>query len=303
MNRELSNAAAPRPAASVIEANLQNFMQEVIQASLKLPVLVYFTASWCQPCKQYGPVLEKFVLSAQGRLRLARVDIDKNPQLAQQFRVQSVPMVFVFLEGQPVDAFQGAHTEAQLKQLLAPLLGESEEEAEAQATIEAAQGLLEEGKPAEAEPVFRQILAAMPEQVAAIAGLARALLAQGKLEAARDALLQVPPAQKNDEAVLSAQAALGIAESVSFARDEPALRAQLAGDPNNPQALYDLAGILYVSNKPEEAIDALLQVMRTERDWNEKAAQTRLLAFFEALGLTHPLSLQGRRKLSSLLFS
>jgi putative thioredoxin len=299
----LSNVAPDAGASPYIkEVTVQNFMAEVIQASLQLPVLVYFTAAWCGPCKQYGPTLEKVVNDAKGRVKLARVDIDKNPQLAQQFRIQSVPMVYIFFQGQPLDGFAGAMQESQLKQMLAQLPGGTPEAEAAKATLESAAQLLAEGMVDDAEQAYQMVLAEDKNNIEAIAGLAKCFVAQGHLAKAEQLLGQVPEDKQSHESVAAARAAFTLAKSVPQTANEAALRKAVTINPLDHQARYDLAGLLFAGGKQEEAIGELLAVIARNKDWNEGAARKQLLTFFEALGHTHPLTMQGRRKLSSILF-
>jgi len=300
---QLSPAQPAAPSSNVRDVTAQNFMQEVVQASLTTPVLVYFTAAWCGPCKQYGPLLEKVVNESKGAVKLARVDIDKNPQLAQQFRIQSVPMVYVFYQGQPLDAFAGAVPESQLKQMIAQFQGAAPEAELTKATLEEAKKLLEEGNIEDAELAFKEILTHEEENIDALAGLARCFIAQGNLEMAEQLLAQVAQDKQSNEAYAAAKAALALAKSAPKTADEKALRAKLAASALDHAARYELATALFAGGKQEEAISELIAIIAKDRNWNEGAARTQLLTFFEALGRTHPLASAGRRKLSAILFS
>ncbi len=287
----------------VKEVTAQNFMQEVIQASLQTPVLVYFTATWCQPCKQFGPTLEKVVNDAKGRLKLAKVDMDKNPQLAQQFRVQSVPMVYIFFQGQPLDGFSGAMQESQLKQLLAQFLTATPEEATEKEMMEAAARLLAEGNAEEAARYYQALLDQNKDNIEALAGLVRAFIATGKTDQASALLLAIPEEQAKHEAIVSAKAALLLVQSTPTSGSVDTLQKKVATAPDDHAARYELASALFAAGKQEEAIQELLCIITKNKDWNEGAARAQLLKFFEALGHTHPLTMQGRRKLSTILFS
>ncbi len=300
----LSNAApSAQPSPYVKDVTVQNFMQEVIHASLQVPVLVYFTAAWCGPCKQYGPTLEKVVNDAQGRLKLARVDIDKNQPLAQQFRIQSVPMVYIFAQGQPLDAFAGALPESQLKQMLAQFLGASPEEEMTQATLENAGKLLAGGDHEMAAEIFKTILVNDPQNIEAIAGLARCFAALGQVDQAIQLLAQIPEDKQSHESVAAAKASVTLAKSAPVSADFAVLQKKIAANPLDHQARFDLAGVFAQGGKSEEAIGELLAIIGKEKDWNNGAARAQLLTIFEALGHTHPLTMQGRRRLSSILFS
>lgn len=281
----------------------QNFMQEVIQASLQMPVLVYFTASWCGPCKQFGPLLEKVVNEAKCKVKLARVDVDKNPQIAQQFRVQSVPMVYVMLQGQPLDAFAGAVPESQLRQMIAQLANAAPQSEATLHSLEEARKLLQEGNPQEAFGHFMALLGEDEANMDALAGAANCLIALGQLDKAGELLAQAPEASIKHEAIISAKAALELARNAPSRAELLELNARLAKDENDHEARCQLAAALFASGEQEAAIAELLQVVARDKNWNEGAARAQLLSFFEALGHSHPLTMQGRRKLSSLLFS
>jgi putative thioredoxin len=298
-----NNALSPTPPSHVRDVNVQNFMAEVVQASLQVPVLVYFTAAWCGPCKQFGPLLEKVVNAEKGRVRLARVDIDKSPQLAQQFRIQSVPMVYVFVQGQPLDGFAGAMPESQLKQLIAQVAGAAPADDMVKETIETAAALLAEGQVEQAEQAYKSILAEDTQNMEAVAGLARCFIAQGHLEQAGELLNGVPQAQQSAESIAAAKAALALARSAPKAANLQALEKTLAAHPQDHKSRCELAAVLFAAGRQEEAIGELLTVIARDKNWNEGAARAQLITFFEALGFTHPLAIQGRRRLSSLLFA
>lgn len=294
------NTAAP---SSVIEVTAQNFMQEVMQASLKMPVLLYFTASWCGPCKQFGPLLEKVVNDTKGRVKLAKVDVDKNPQIAQQFRIQSVPMVYIIMQGQPLDAFSGAVPESQLKQLLSQLMGASPEEEAAAATLEDAKLMLAEGRAEEALPVLIALNGQDPANMDVTAAILGAYIALGKLEDAEAIITRLPDEAAKHEGIVSAKAALALAKNAPSRDQLLQLNDRLAKDPKDHQARFELSAALYAGGKQEAAIDELLHIIARDKQWNEGAARAQLLTYFEALGHTNPLTMQGRRKLSSILFS
>lgn len=296
------NKALGASSSVAIEVTAQNFMQEVMQASLQLPVLLYFTASWCGPCKQFGPILEKVVGETKGRIKLAKVDVDKNPQIAQQFRIQSVPMVYILLQGQPLDAFQGAVPESQLKQMVAQLLNATPEGQEVIHSLDEAKKLLQAGQPEAALQHFEALLQADQNNMEALAGAAAALVALGQLDEAEALVKAVPEASQNMEAVQSVKAALKLARNAPSRDALTQLSAKLAKDANDHASRFELAQALFASSKQEEAITELLHIVAKDKSWNENAARTKLLEFFEALGHTHPLTMQGRRKLSSLIF-
>ncbi len=291
------------PADDVIkDGSLQTFAVDVIQASQRVPVLVDFWAPWCGPCKQLTPVLEKAVRAAAGRVRLVKINIDANPELAQQLRIQSVPTVYAFLQGQPVTGFAGAQPESQIKAFIERLVGEPVNDDGADA-LEAARQLLDGGDLEGAAEIFSALLEANGEDVDARGGLARALIGLGRLADARKVLDDVGKAQANHAQITGARAALTLAETAGAVREPNALMALLARDENAHDVRYELATALFLRGQIEAAIDHLLTIIRRDRGWNDEAARKRLLTFFDALGHGHPATVAGRRKLSSVLFS
>ena len=300
-------APAGAPADLIKDATAQTFMADVIDASQQVPVIVDFWATWCGPCKQLGPILEKAVTEARGAVKLVKVDIDQNPQIAQQLRIQSIPAVFAFFQGRPVDAFQGAVPESQVKAFIDKLVqlsgGAGQEESPVAEALENANGLVEAGQHAAAAQLYGQILQHEATNTEARAGLAQALLAADDLDGAKAALADITDEQRKDAAIAAALSAIALAEQAADAGDTAALRAAVEADPANHQARLDLAVGLYAAHQREEAVDALLEIIRRDRKWNDEAARKQLLQFFEAMGPTDPITLAGRRKLSSLLFS
>jgi putative thioredoxin len=297
--------ARAQPAAEtavVKESDTRSFMQDVIQASREQPVIVDFWAPWCGPCKQLGPILERVVKNAGGKVRLVKINIDDNPELAQQLRIQSIPMVYAFSQGQPVDGFAGALPESQIKafvERLAGPLGPAPEEV----AIEQAKQLAEAGQLDRAARVYERILDAEPGNPEALAGLARARIGLGRLASARELLDQVPKEHANHVEVDGARAALSLAEEAGALPDPTALTARLLADENDHAARLDLATTLFLRGQTEPAIDHLLTIIRKDRDWQDQAARKQLIKVFEALGPKHPATLGGRRKLSAVLFS
>jgi len=300
-------APAAAPAGLIKDATAQSFVQDVIEASQDVPVIVDFWAPWCGPCKQLGPLLEKAVTQAGGAVRMVKIDIDKSPQIAQQLRIQSIPAVFAFFQGRPVDGFQGALPESQVKAFVDRLIeasgGANGADSAVAEALEQARQLLDSGQHGAAAQLYDQILQHEPGSTAATAGLAQALLATGDMAGARATLDAVDEKDRGNAEIAAALAALALAERAAEAGDVGPLREAVEADPANHQARLDLAVALFGAGQHEEAVDELLEIFRRDRKWNDEAARKQLLEFFEALGPADPVTLAGRRKLSSLLFS
>jgi len=287
---------------AVVESTAQTFVTDVVDASMEQPVIVDFWAPWCEPCKTLGPILEKIVNATQGKVKLVKVDIDQNQEIATQMRIQSIPAVFAFKDGQPIDGFVGAQTESQVKSFVERLTGPIGPTPVEQA-MEQAHQALEQQDFNSAANIYSQVLKHAPEEVAAVAGLARCLLGMGDAKGAREILDAVDEKLATHADIEGARAALELTELADESGDETELRARLEVDENDHQARYDLAMAQYAKAENEEAIDELLEIVRRERGWNEEAAREMLLQIFEALGPKHELTMGGRRKLSSILFS
>ena len=284
------------------DTTTQTFMADVIQESMNQPVLVDFWAEWCGPCKQLGPILEKTVLAAKGKVKLVKMDIDKYPQIAGQLGVQSIPAVFAFSKGQPVDGFMGAIPESQIKEFIAKIAGPGGDPG-TEAALAEAEALLNEGEGAAAAQLFAQIFEQDAENLKAIAGLARCALAAGELEQAKATLSLTPKGKENDPLIASARAALELAEQASDVGDLQGLARQVEADPKNFQAKFDYALALAAANRREDAVDQLLDIARRDRKWNDDGARKQLVQFFEAWGPMDESTIYGRRRLSSILFS
>ena len=306
MNTIIGGQAPGNGAAAgdlVKNSDVRNFMTDVIEASRQVPVIVDFWAPWCGPCKQLGPALEKVVKQAGGKVRMVKINVDENQQLAAQMRVQSIPAVFAFVNGQPVDGFMGALPESQIKQFVDRLGGQGSMAEEIEAALAEARGLLDQQDIQSAAQVFASILQADREHAGAIAGLARCQIAAGDLENAQATLALVPPAKATDLEVISVKAALELALNPVDLSGAASLKAAIEADPDDFQARFDLAILLNGTGERAEATDQLIHIIKKKRDWNEEAARKQLVKFFEAWGPKAEFTLQGRRKLSSVLFA
>ena len=302
-------AAAAKPKADagtdtalIKDGRIETFAQDVVQASMAGPVLVDFWAPWCGPCKQLTPVLEKVVKQAGGKVRLVKINIDEEPELAQQLRVQSVPTVYAFVGGQPVTAFAGAQPESQIKALIEKLTGASVG-SDIAGDVDAAKRAADEGDIATASAIYNAVLRDDPTNADAIGGLAACLVGAGQLDDARAWLAEVPKEAASYPAVAGARASLQLAEEAGDLGDPAALRAQLDRDADDHEARYRLATSMFLRGQTEPAMTELLSIVRRDREWQEDKARRQLVRFFEALGSTHPATLKGRRLLSSVLFS
>lgn len=294
--------AAPAPADDLVsDTTTKTFVKDVIEESRKRPVLVDFWAPWCGPCKTLGPTLEKVVRGAKGKVKLVKMNIDEHPQISSQLGIQSIPTVFAFVNGQPVDGFMGALPENQVSAFVERLGGKVE--GGTPDILKLADEALAAGDAAGAAELFAQVLAAEPENVAALSGLARSHLDAGNPAAAKATLSLIPKNKENEPAVAAVRAALDLAERAASVGDLSELEKKVATNALDNQARFDLAVALNASGKREAALDHLLEIVRRDRSWNEDAARKQLVQFFEAWGPTDEMTVEGRRRLSSLLFS
>ena len=285
----------------VKDTTTKTFREDVLSESIKQPVLVDFWAPWCGPCKQLQPIIEKVVKAAGGKVKLVKMNIDENPEIAGQLGIQSIPAVIAFQRGQPVDGFMGALPESQVKGFVERLVGPLGPGA-AEELIAQAQEAQAQGDAAGAAALFAAVLAQEPENIAALAGLARVELDAGNLEGARGVIAAVPDAKMSDPAVASVLAAIELAEKSASLGDTAELEAKIAQNANDHQARFDLAMALAAKDKRDDAVDHLIEIIKRDRTWDEDGARRQLLQFFDAWGPMDETSIAGRRKLSAVLF-
>ena len=298
----LNTGGAATPDVELIKnTTTKDFMRDVIDASRDVPVLVDFWAPWCGPCRQLTPILEKAVRGAKGAVKLVKLNIDDHPEIPGQMGIQSIPAVFAFQDGRPVDGFMGALPESRVAAFIARLVGDAV--ADTAADIEAAEAALASGDLNTAAQLFGEVLQQDGENVQAIAGLAKCYIKTDDLAHAEQTLALVPPARAEAAPVASARAALELARKAVETGDVETLRAKLAAEPKEPQTRFDLALALNAKGDRNGALDELLTLVAKNRSWNDDAARKQLLQLFDAWGPADPATVSGRQKLSSLLFA
>ena len=291
-------------ASAPIDVDMNNFMAEVVEGSSQQPVIAQFWAPWCGPCKQLGPVLEKVVAAANGKVKMVRVNIDDNQQIAQQLRVQSVPTVYAFVDGQPVDGFAGAQPESAVTQFIEKVSSLGGAGADITSMLDAGNAAVESQDFASAMQIFQQVMEADPDSAEALAGLVRCLNGMKDHQAAREIVDQLTDEFREKPAMQAAIEALELAErAAESAGDLDAAQAAVAADPNDLQARQDLAMALFAAGDNAGAMAQLLESIRIDRSWNEDAARMQLLEFFKTLGAANPDVMTARRQLSTLLFA
>ena len=284
------------------DTTTQTFVKDVIEESKRQPVLVDFWAEWCGPCKQLGPVLEKVVRAAKGKVKLVKMDIDKHPSIPGQLGIQSIPAVFAFVNGQPIDGFLGALPESQvtafIERVTKDRIGGEEKD-----LLKAADDALANGDAAGAAELYAGVLAQDSSNVAALAGLARSYVRTGALEQAKQTLALVPEAKRNDAAVAAARASLEVADQAQAVGPVAELEQKVAANPLDHQARFDLAVALNSKGRRKEAVDNLIEIVKRDRKWNDDGARKQLVQFFEAWGPSDEATVDGRKRLSSVLFA
>jgi putative thioredoxin len=304
-------SAAPQaaaPADLIKDSDQTKFAKDVLEASRTVPIIVDFWAPWCGPCKTLQPMIEKVVTEAKGAVKLVKINIDQNQMLAQQLRIQSIPAVYAFFGGRPVDGFMGAVPESQVREFVGRLV-----QASGGAGAEGADDLnaaLEHAKQAVAEndfqlaaQIYNEVLEVAPDNLPALAGLAKCYAQEGQIEQATAILARVPAKDKTNAEIVAVQAQLDLAEKAKAAGPVGELKAKASADPKDFQSRLDLAMAYWAANQRQEAVDELLDMIKLDRNWNEAAARQQLLKFFEALGFADPLAVAGRKRLSTILFS
>jgi putative thioredoxin len=303
---EQGNGATPPQAADLIkETTTQTFVKDVIEESKRQPVLIDFWAEWCGPCRQLTPILEKAVNAAKGRVKLVKMNIDQHPAIPGQMGIQSIPAVIAFVNGQPADGFMGALPESQVTAFIekltkgVPAAGEPN----IAEILKEAETLLAEGDAASAAQVYAEALSFDATNIAALAGLAKCYVTSGAVEQAKQTLAMVPESKRNDAAVKAVQAAIDLAEQASSLGPIAELEQKVAANPLDHQARFDLATALNAGGKRGEATGQLLEIVRRDRKWNDDGARKQLVQFFEAWGGADEATIEGRKRLSTVLFS
>jgi putative thioredoxin len=304
---EQGNGAAPPAAAAdlIKETTTQTFVKDVIEESRRQPVLIDFWAPWCGPCRQLTPVLEKVVRNAKGKVKLVKMNIDEHPAIPGQMGIQSIPAVIAFVNGQPADGFMGAVPESQVNAFIEKLTKGMAAPGEPNIAeiLQEAEAVLAEGDAAAAAQIYAEVLSLDATNIAALAGLAKCYVTTGAVDQAKQTLAMVPEAKRNDAAVKAVQAAIDLAEQASSLGPVAELEQKVAANPLDHQARFDLATALNAMGKRSEATAQLLEIVKRDRKWNDDGARKQLIQFFEAWGGADEATVEGRKRLSTILFS
>ena len=288
----------------VKDVNEETFMDDVIEASKTSPIVVDFWAPWCGPCKTLGPALEAEVKATNGKIKMVKIDIDQNQNLASQMRIQSIPAVFAFVDGQPIDGFMGAKAPSELKSFIDKLLEKvTDDDGDLSEAIAIANEMLNAEEFNDAAETFEAILGEDPESALAFVGLFNAKMGAKKINDAKTMLEEIPDALKNKSEILALQAQIDLSNQAEGVGEINDLRSTLTNDENNHQARFDLALALFTKGETSEAIQELLTIFRVDQEWNDDAARQQLFKFFDILGSENPITLSGRRQLASMLFA
>jgi putative thioredoxin len=298
------NGAAPQAASDLIkETTTQSFVKDVIEESKRQPVLIDFWAPWCGPCRQLTPTLEKAVRAANGKVKLVKMNIDEHPQIPGQMGIQSIPAVIAFVNGQPADGFMGAVAESQVTAFIDKLTAGMPGEPNIAEILKEAETLLAEGDAANAASVYAEVLSVDATNIAAMAGLAKCYATTGAIDQAKKTLAMVPESKRGDAAVKAVQAAIDLTEQAQSLGPVAELEQKVAANPLDHQARFDLATALNAAGNRVEATQQLLEIVKRDRKWNEDGARKQLVQFFDAWGATDEATVEGRKRLSTILFS
>jgi putative thioredoxin len=302
---EQGGGAPPQAADLIKETTTQTFVRDVIEESKRQPVLIDFWAEWCGPCRQLTPILEKAVRNAKGRVKLVKMNIDQHPAIPGQMGIQSIPAVIAFVNGQPADGFMGAVPESQVNAFIdkltkgVPAAGEPN----VADILAEAEAVLADGDAAGAAQIYAEVLGLDATNIPALAGLAKCYVTTGAIEQAKQTLAMVPESKRNDAGVKAVQAAIDLAEQAQSVGPVAELEQKVAANPLDHQARFDLATALNAQNKRAEATAQLLEIVRRDRKWNDDGARKQLVQFFEAWGGADEATVEGRKRLSTILFS
>jgi putative thioredoxin len=301
---EQGSGPTPQPAPDLIkETTTQTFVKDVIEESKRQPVLIDFWAPWCGPCRQLTPILEKVVRAAKGKVKLVKMNIDEHPSIPGQMGIQSIPAVIAFVNGQPADGFMGAVPESQVAAFINKLTAAMPGEPNVVEILKEAEVALAEGDPATAASIYAEVLGQDSTNIAALAGLARCYATTGAIDQAKKTLAMVPESKRGEAAVKAVQASIDLAEQAKSLGPLSELERKVAANPLDHQARFDLATALNAGGKRAEATGQLLEIVRRDRKWNDDGARKQLLQFFDAWGPNDAATVEGRKRLSTILFA